>query len=454
MKSSEPDGLDSVWPVPPPPDAFVERVLLATERQEAGSQPGRRPRRGPRRTILVGVGTLAAAALAAVWLVPRETSGERRARGRETVSLGRAATAVLEAGSEIQWSIHRRGSEVQQPAGTVFYRVDRGGRFAVHTPGGTAEVLGTCFRLEVQTMRPVVQNVASAMAGAAAATVVVTVFEGSVLFKSARGQMPVSAGESLTVEPGEPPRPSATRSAPAAGGDHRLRGQIQQQERTIAALNGKVAVLNEQVAVLTRDLETTRRQAIEGEPDAQGIPKNKFVDFNKEELAALAKRCEVRYDMPPVALRAGEEMSAAAAARAGFSEGERGAINEALREMGPKLAEDIRRIYVEATGDRAGAQAMTLRDMQHAVFNKDVAAMGLAKQQVSQERAGLASPPPDLKSRSAAERMLRAIVQSGEDWEKKLASIFGAEKAHEWRRRGDMFGGRRIQNGCPGQVRP
>jgi hypothetical protein len=124
-------------------------------------------------------------------------------------------------------------------------------------------------------------------------------------------------------------------------------------------------------------------------------------------------------------------------------------VNQALREVGPKVEADIRALYARATGDSASAQKMSLEEIQQALFRRDRAELNAAQQRLAQERAGQVAPPPPTEQRPYAEQMLRLLMTSGQEWEAQLAKIFGPERAHEMRRRHDTYTGLRGQSGCP-----
>ena len=132
-----------------PPAGFAERVAGAWQKERAARPPRRRGL-----SIAIGAATLAAAAAMLLWLrlppVPA-ARGDREVAERSTLELGRRAIAVAESGAALSWSIASDGAaHVDQRAGDVFYRVEKGGPFVVSTTAGDVTVLGTCFRVEVR----------------------------------------------------------------------------------------------------------------------------------------------------------------------------------------------------------------------------------------------------------------------------------------------------------------
>ncbi len=132
-----------------------ERVLAARGRsveppppESGGGGPGRKIGWG-------AVAVIAAAAIVFLFVLRRDggptaTSGVASVSERREVELGYRGAAVLEAGAEIEWRAGSGGVRVEQRTGDVFYRADRGGRFAVRTPAGSIEAADpACFRLRL-----------------------------------------------------------------------------------------------------------------------------------------------------------------------------------------------------------------------------------------------------------------------------------------------------------------
>ncbi len=203
---------------PTPPEGFADAVVAAMG-DAAQSRAGTRSAAGQGRWRW-GLAAVAVAAVVAVVLAVRGgprlpgAHGAVRATERSTIRLAHRGVLVAEPGAELTWRVSKRGeTAVRQPRGEVFYRVDRGGPFVVETPGGRVEVTGTCFSVEVTDMKPSKQALIGAAAGAAlAATIVVTVYEGRVLFARADGQKTRAvAGQTLVARPGDAPVVQARR---------------------------------------------------------------------------------------------------------------------------------------------------------------------------------------------------------------------------------------------------
>ena len=146
----EPDDLEAWKPQEPPP-GFAERVVGEVRREEDRARSRRRSRRAGIATAAV----LAMAATAVLVITPARrlttpssanASGSAIAADRIEIPLGARAIAVLEPGAEVKWN----GDDIDQLHGNVFYRVEPGAKFRVHTRAGDVTVKGTCFRVKVR----------------------------------------------------------------------------------------------------------------------------------------------------------------------------------------------------------------------------------------------------------------------------------------------------------------
>src|SRR4029079_7976164 len=132
---------------------------------------------------LLGRGAIALALVAAAVVVlvlvggrPRAREGEHLATtARLSVSITERATAVLEPRAHLRWRSAGGRVTVEQDAGEVFYRVDRGAAFEVKTAAGSVLVKGTCFKVEVNAMSPATHTLVGAVSGIAITALVVTV---------------------------------------------------------------------------------------------------------------------------------------------------------------------------------------------------------------------------------------------------------------------------------------
>lgn len=448
-----PPEVRAAWGAMEPPAGFAERVAAAWQQeQSARAQPPRR--RGL--SLVVGALTLAAAALLMVLMHPPSARGrgERVAHhtveARTTLDVGGRATAVAEPGSDVAWRVAASGAaRVEQRAGDIFYRVEKGGPFVVTTPAGDVTVQGTCFRVEVEPMKVGKQSLVAASVGAlAATTVLVTVYEGRVLLANERGQTTLAAGDrgratagsaparldgpaahaaAVTVAPPLPPAPDATREELLA------RDAAQRQE--LAQLRARVHQLE-----------------VAGAGDGAGGARkgDSFFAPSKAELEQMAKQCKLQWDLPPLAMPV-RPMDPDRAQQLGLSDEERRDIDRVHADFNQKMLAQLRALYVEVTGDKAGADALSPQSLVQEIQQKSPeAAAQQAYWRLSHERAGLLAPPADTSSAPPIERLMRLLTTGGDEYEHELGAVIGPDRARSLREERGSWGSRSSSSyGCP-----
>ncbi len=125
-------------------------------------------------------------------------------------------------------------------------------------------------------------------------------------------------------------------------------------------------------------------------------------------------------------------------------------VNAALGEVHQQWRQLLRALYIEATGDVAGADNLSISSMRSELQEKSSPGEhNLLLQRLARERAGLSPPPADLSKVSPYERMMRAFLELGNQAEAALARRLGPERAKEIR--GDAWGSRSDWSGCPDQ---
>lgn len=429
------------WTPPGPPAGFADRVVAAGI-SVTDTAPGR-PASGhrPRWPLIVAGGAAAAALAMFAWPaspLPAVTVATRAYAERETIPLGGRGVAVVEAGTELGWRRDGHGLAVEQPAGDVFYRVDRadGAPFVVTTPAGDVRVTGTCFRVEVLPMVP--KSILGAAAGAAVATAaVVTVYEGKVLVASPSGKAEVRAGERVTLDGSRPmPTPDVPGPGPTVA--------IQVPAEPAAGITREELLVRdqaqrEQIAALSTRLKQLEGAAVAGgarvkKGPSMGFDEGNWVEPTPEELLDLAKECGVKLDLPAIMRGEPMQFSSETAEAVGLTADELAAANRVLVELSDTWRARVRGWYVEATGDVAGADALSAHAMGEELQDKAMPGEPQALQRkISHERAGLLRAPTDLAKLSPYERYFRSFAGLGLETEQLLAAKIGAEKAHKLR---------------------
>jgi hypothetical protein len=424
----------AAWTVERPPADLVDRALT----------------RRARRMKWIGAGAALAAAVVAAfaWMLFRgEVRGSRRAVERETIALGGRAIAVLEAGTELAWVIDRTGrAELEQRSGNVFYRVERGGEFIVHTPRGDVRVLGTCFRAEVEDMMASSAGLIGAGIGAAlAATVVVTVYEGKVVTASPDGEVVVAAGEAVALEANKPVKKRMTKPPEAAVGlDARALAPPPElpEGLSVAELYARHRALAKEAFALKKENAAMREQLTRAEAS------DRMYDFDAATLQQMAAKCELRWDMQPLKPTP-QTMSAEDVDKMKMSEEERATVDRVLAEDHQRLLKGITALYVEVTGDAATGSLAPGAMFEEIVDKAPKGEIQRVFFQLSHERAGLL-PAGDPAKGSAWERAFRMMVGAGDALEASLVKELGPDTARALR---DLHGGwmarTRSTAGCP-----
>lgn len=421
----------------------MARTLAAIDQQGPAVRPSPSQRRWWPLVVALAAGS--ALALPAWVLGQRQaqsggpvTTGERQARAQETIRIGSRAVLVAEAGAQLRWrSDAGGGALVQQGAGDVFYRVNAG-RFRVETPFGQVQVQGTCFRVEVKDMKLFNrQNLSGAAVGAAlGAAVVVTVYEGRVLLAKGADQVALGPGQTGELVAGTDRESAPRRWATGVPAGRTGVPRFDQAEAQTEALRARVA---------EQDRELARLRAAGPESKKMAEARSRFLDPSKEDLLDRAQRCELRWDSTP-SLHA---IGAKDRARLGLSETEVSAMNEALKETADYVGGELRRLYVEISGDQATADKLSPETLPNEIFAKSPeGARPRALQQLSRELAGLAPRPADLARTPVAERTFRVMMNIGEQFERRVAERLGPARARDLRSREDGWRSKSVTNGC------
>jgi hypothetical protein len=434
-----------------PPDGVAREV--AERAAPAATSPAPRPARRPRLRRLAAAGALAAAAVLVFWSSAR--SPDRRAGAvagaahRTSVEIGRRGVAVLDAGAEVSWTLAGADAHIRQRRGNVFYRVERDGPFVVDTAAGTVTVTGTCFRVEVDPMVTRDQLKAGAVGAAIGAVVLVTVYEGKIRLANGHGQLEVGAGERAIASAAT--SPTAVDTAQPKAGDPRMAAEARPRSFEQAVLQGELTRLRERNDELERKLATSPP----AEPQERR-PSFEVLNPSKEELLRRAKTCSVAYDRPW--LGHGNEGPPIAQLQKDLdvSAEEAEIIRASRARMAQRMNDEIRRLFIETTGDTRLAQSLSIAAMKAEINAK--APEGEAQrvyQRLSAERAGLQPLPTSPAGQSAYERLTRLETGAGDEHERDLAAELGPARARELRaKKGGWEGGEgRMYRtpGCPRQ---
>lgn len=406
------------WEPQLPPAGFADGVMAVIAAEE-------RQRR--RRRIGAGAVTvLAMAAALAFFARPRHDHGQAVAKERTEVAVGSRAKAVLEPGAEVTWD----GDDVVQARGEVFYRVEAGARFVVHTPAGDIEVRGTCFSTKVNEMRDVKAGLVGAGIGALA---MVAVYEGKVTLAHGESRVTLAAGERGSVgAEGAVVTASATvagkeEDAPLTAANENLVGQVREYRTRL-----------ESVAQQKSGLEAKLKKAEERLAEMDGgkpvdADRNAMYAPTTDEWKELAKNGEVRF-RHPCSQPEGWNVSKAGLDRLGLAPDDgatiRGAFERSAKQVwsqvGPMCATALN-VPIDVA-QRIGTDAC-----KGIILNKarqdDPESAAELQTQVAEIRAGIRAMPP-ADRQPPLMKMFLLLTGEGSSFEADLARSFGPEEAH------------------------
>lgn len=420
------------WRTAEPPPDFAARTLAAA-----------RPRRrvAPWGLLAASLCVVVAGGLA---LRARTSHGHVEAVTRVQATLADRAVVVAEQGSELDWLVAGRDGHVSQSIGDVFYRVEPGGRFQVTTPFGVVAALGTCFRLEITSMPS--SRVGPAVVGALVGGLVVSVYEGRVQVQTDRGVVEAGPGEQVRVLGRDTaPTVSAMRGATSlptsSAGPNGASSPAGPSNESREQLAARAEALSQRVDELERALLATRTT-----PEQQRPEKEKFHDFSKEELLEMARECRLPYATPQMG-RDPFRLKPEKGAEFKLSDEEQRRAEAAVNAVAGPAVERIRALYIEATGDRLGADSLEVGTMGAEILSKGGGEDALARARITKELAGLAPPPADLSKTSAQERYLRLMFGLGGAIEHELEKSFSPRVASSLREAFTTH--HSVHGGCP-----
>jgi len=449
------EGLDlGAWEPEAPPSDFAERVLARVSR-EASSAPVRAPDherrwRGARWAAVAGGGA-GALAIAATMLLRIATAppshGEAIARERQEVSIGSRGRAVLEPGAAVRWD----GDEVVQSRGDVFYRVEPGARFRVHTPAGDVEVKGTCFAVRIRGVAKKdaeesmdKRDVRSGVVGAGlTALAFVAVYEGKVAVSHASGRADVAAGEAAELGAGGVAKAELGAGEKAFGekalaaesseaeGDSRDRAN-QNLVAQIGEYRQRLESLAQQKSALEKKLETTE-QKLASQSDGAAPSGRSEWDLTQDDWVELAKKGAVKYRLP-CPMKAGWTFTPEKLAKMGLAPHDAPVMTQAYERSYKRVWDQLRPLCLQAVGnadvvDKLGAASCPtiIHDVQNAL---DPEAAKAGQKAAAEIRAGLKPEPGPNENVHPVTRVFLILTAANKAFENDLAASFGPEEAH------------------------
>ena len=396
--------LEDSWPAQQPPGKFAEQVVAAAMREHRASSR--------RRYVAAGAAIVVLAAAGVALFVATRTAtstGEARADTRIEVAIGSRAVAVLEAGAHISWD----GDTVVQDVGDVFYRVEPGSRFEVHTPIANAAALGTCFRISVNDKETNMNRrdvIAGAVGAIAATAVVIGVYEGKVGVSHGKDSVTVSAGETTVADsrrlrPGAPTTKIVTRIDDGSA-------------HTAAELRERLGALEKEKAVLEQQLA-----------DAHEAGAKSQYDLTPDDWAKLAEHGEFKYENRYY-VEVGFNPILNKLAKLGLTAKDADALQTAYLNANKRFGVQMQQLCTEASfGSTPDDIGPCIGKMFQTIYGKGPDAARALYTQIDEVLAGK-RPEPKGADSSPQGRMLLMFATQMAPFEAELAQTFGADEAH------------------------
>lgn len=436
----------SAWEAEEPSVDFAERVVRRAREASRGDDalapaatPPCQPRIAQKRVWpWAAAGLAAVAAGALVYQSTRAASeGDATAEGeRREVHIGDRAVAVLEPGAKVHW----KGNVVEQSQGSVFYRVERGDNFRVHTDAGEVQVLGTCFKVDVLRPKGEDENVSKrdwkmAAAGAASAGLMfVAVYEGKVAVSHAKERVDLTAGQSAITETKGVSRvgPNGEREGPTATQDSALDKANQNLVESVREYKKRLETIEEQKKDLEKRLEVakTKLDAEERKGDAQ-VKRNEF-DLSQDDLRELAKDGTIKFMSP--CSKKDYKPDADTLQRLGLAPQDADVIGAAYKKVRAEAEAQMRPLCQEVLGksdltDRIPVEGCMhiVSDMMSEANNQERKA---AQQLAADILAGNKPAPGPGDKVPALTRMMLSRSGQAKALERELAKSMGPDEAH------------------------
>jgi len=428
--NDEPLDLSS-WDAQAPPADFAERVL-ARVREEA--PPVKKARR--RWPIAAGaVATLSLAAAIAIGVGRAPSHGDAIAAERTEVSVGSRARAVLEPGAHVTWD----GDEVTQPSGDVFYRVEPGARFRVHTPAGDVEVKGTCFTVKVIDMQK--RDVKSGAVGALLSAIAfVGVYEGKVAVSHASERQDLVAGEGAQIGADGVKKSSLAdgqkafdAKAAEAKNDDALASANSNLTDQVSEYRKRLELVAEQKADLERKLKATEEKLASR---TDGGRTRAEYDLDKDDWAELAKSGQVKFRVPCFR-EEGWNFPADKLNKLGLAPSDGPTMKDAYQRSRDRIWKEMRPMCVTALGvssDNGVVDILGPDTCMHVIYEQaaksDREGASEAHTETAEIYAGMRARPGPNEKIHPVMKLFTLLIDANKNFENDLAKSFGPDEAH------------------------
>jgi hypothetical protein len=441
-------------------DAALEALSGTSPSIEADATPisaSRALRVGGWRLGRVATAAAALAIAAAATLYVRERStfareGDVHVESRTEIAIGGRARAALEPNARVSWS---SPDDVTQSSGSVFYRVEPGATFRVHTSAGDVAVMGTCFRIKVQAVSTKTARVAeeanvnrrdiksSAVGAVTAAVAFVGVYEGKVAVTHAGQTVLLTSGEGARLRAGDAPQKETDGAAAehafdvraiVAGDDvaakanrnlvHQLgdyRWRLDALTAQKAQLEGRLKKVGEQGDVSANDVSEVLELTREYDP-------------TRDRWKELSKTGTVRYRLPCVVTKvhpwtpSKEELDAL-----GLMPHDAATLASAHEHSTERVWTEIAPLCAAEVGSMQAATrvgVMRCADLiEEAEAERDRDGANEARRRIGEIRAGMQPMPGPSSNPHPLVKLYLALTGASKAFEDELAASFGPAEA-------------------------
>jgi hypothetical protein len=404
-------GLETWQPQRPSPE-FADQLMTRLRAECPASRP-RRPNR-----LLLGTYAVAIAAAIALFVGTRPSKGEATASERTEIAVGRRALAVLEPGASIRWS----GDDVTQERGDVFYRVEPGAKFKVHTPAGDVEVKGTCFAVKNRT-------------AGASALAFVAVYEGKVAVTHESDHLDLTAGETARTGPDGVKRTDGDTDLDTAIDRDGPLGQANQNlARQVSDYRSRLESVSAEKTALEAKLKKSEAILAAAQDGAIAVPHHDF-DLSPDDWKELAKSGIVKFQMPCMNIKENPwTPSSKVLDELGLAPQDAATIRSVYARSNQRMWAALKPLCAQAIGSTDIAERIGPDTCIHLVLDiesersRDQAMT--ARRQAAEIRAGLRPEPAPSDAMHPVLKLFLVTTAETKLFEADLAQSFGPEEAH------------------------
>jgi hypothetical protein len=180
-----------------------------------------------------------------------------------------------------------------------------------------------------------------------------------------------------------------------------------------------------------------------------------WLNPSPDELEEMARRCELRFEMPAITENQPPVVTDEQAAALSLSTRERELIERTLRNLHTELRGFAQRAVAEVPAPSGDASTSTLEEMLSELQTRPGGGFEEARERLAKERAASATPIGPNAQQPPGERLLRTWATLGDQFERHLATELGSDRARQLRSSPQAgWMNRFSQSGCRSEPSP